>query len=121
MGVVPEGAFDGERLSGEVLEGGNDWQFVRADGAATLDVRLVLRTHDDALIAMSYKGIRHVAPEITAKMDRGEDVDPATYYFRINPVFETAAPQYDWINRVMGMGIGYRRPDDVVYSVFEIL
>ena len=40
IGVVPGGSFEGERLSGEVLEGGNDWQTVRPDGATTLNVRL---------------------------------------------------------------------------------
>src|SRR5271155_3342467 len=59
IGVVPGGVFEGERLSGEVLEGGSDWQAVRSDGAATLDVRLVLRTKDDALIGMTYRGLRH--------------------------------------------------------------
>jgi Protein of unknown function (DUF3237) len=43
VGVVPSGAFDGERLSGQVLEGGSDCQNVRSDGSTTLDVRLVLR------------------------------------------------------------------------------
>jgi hypothetical protein len=51
VGTVPSGAFDGERLSGQVLEGGCDWQNVRSDGSTTLDVRLVLKTSDDALIA----------------------------------------------------------------------
>lgn len=32
IGVVPGGIFEGERLSGEVLEGGSDWQVVRPDG-----------------------------------------------------------------------------------------
>ena len=40
IGVVPGGLFEGERLSGEVLDGGNDWQTVRPDGATTLNVRL---------------------------------------------------------------------------------
>ena len=29
IGVVPSGLFEGERLSGEILEGGADWQAVR--------------------------------------------------------------------------------------------
>ena len=33
VGVVFGGAFAGERLSGEVLDGGNDWQIVRATAA----------------------------------------------------------------------------------------
>jgi hypothetical protein len=57
--VVPGGMFEGERLSGEVLEGGSDWQEVRPDGSTTLDVRLVLRTKNDTLIGMTYRGQRH--------------------------------------------------------------
>jgi hypothetical protein len=34
-------------------------------------------------------------------IDRGEVVDPTSYYFRINPLFETASAKYDWINRVI--------------------
>jgi Protein of unknown function (DUF3237) len=59
IGVVPGGTFDGERLSGEVLEGGNDWQAVREDGSTTLDARLVLKTTNGALIGMTYHGVRH--------------------------------------------------------------
>ena len=62
IGVVPGGAFEGERLSGIVLDGGSDWQIVRGDGSTTLNVRLVLRTQDDALITMSYQGVRHGPP-----------------------------------------------------------
>jgi hypothetical protein len=56
VGVVSGGSFEGQRLTGEVLEGGSDWQAVRDDGSTTLDVRLVLRTTDDALIGMTYRG-----------------------------------------------------------------
>src|SRR5579871_3732042 len=55
---VPGGRFQGDRLSGRVLEGGSDWQQVRAD-AITLDVRLTLKTDDGAFIGMTYRGIRH--------------------------------------------------------------
>jgi hypothetical protein len=121
IGVVPGGVFEGERLSGEVLDGGSDWQSVRPDGATTLDVRLVLRTKDDALIGMTYRGLRHGPAGVIEKIERGEVVDPVSYYFRINPLFETAAPQYDWINRVMAIGVGHRLADGPVYSVFEVL
>jgi hypothetical protein len=121
IGIVPGGVFEGERLSGEVLDGGSDWQSVRPDGATTLDVRLVLRTKDDALIGMTYRGLRHGPAEVIERIERGEVVDPVSYYFRINPLFETAAPQYDWINRVMAIGVGHRLADGPVYSVFEVL
>jgi hypothetical protein len=121
IGVVPGGSFEGERLSGELLDGGSDWQTVRSDGATTLNVRLVLRTTDGALITMTYQGIRHGPPEVMASIERGEVVDPASYYFRINALFETAAAKYDWLNRVLAVGIGHRRADGPVYSIFEVL
>jgi hypothetical protein len=121
VGVVPSGIFDGERLSGEVLDGGSDWQNVRSDGSTTLDVRLVLKTTDDALIGMTYRGIRHGAPDVIARLEKGETVDPGDYYFRVAPLFETSATHYAWLNNVVAIGIGHRRADGrVVYSIFEV-
>jgi hypothetical protein len=107
VGAAPGGVFEGERLSGEVLEGG--------------DVRLVLKTKDDALIGMTYRGPRHGPAGVIEELERGEVVDPASYYFRINPLFETAAPQYDWLNRVIAAGVAHRLAEDPDYSVFEVL
>jgi hypothetical protein len=121
IGVVPGGSFEGERLSGDVVDGGSDWQTVRNDGATTLNVRLVLKTNDDALIAMTYRGVRHGPPDVVARVEKGDLVDPASYYFRINPLFETAAAKYDWINRLVAVGVGHRRIDGPIYNVFEVL
>jgi hypothetical protein len=121
IGLVPGGSFEGERLSGQVLDGGSDWQAIRSDGGTTLDVRLVLKTHDDAMIAMTYRGVRHGPADVISRLERGETVDPASYYFRITPMFETAAGAYDWLNRIVAVGIGHRPPDGPVYSVFEVL
>jgi hypothetical protein len=121
VGVVTGGSFEGERLSGAVLDGSSDWQTVRSDGSTTLNVRLVLKTEDGALIGMTYQGLRHGPADIIARIEKGEVVDPASYYFRINPLFETEAAKYDWINRVITVGIGHRFADGPVYSVFEVL
>ena len=121
VGVISGGSFDGERLSGEILEGGNDWQTVRSDGATTIDVRLVLRTGDDALIGMTYHGMRHGPPQVLQRIDSGEVVDPASYYFRISALFETSAARYAWINRIIAVGIGHRRADGPIYTLFELL
>jgi hypothetical protein len=121
IGVVPGGSFEGERLSGEVLDGGSDWQTVHNDGATKLDVRLVLKTKDDALICMTYRGVRHGPPDVVERIERGEVADPTSYYFRINPLFETAAAQYGWINRIVAVGVGHHRADGPIYSIFEVL
>jgi hypothetical protein len=120
IGVVPGGTFEGERLSGEVVSG-NDWQSVRTDSCIKLDVRLLLRTTDGALIVMTYTCLRAGPSSVIEKLDKGEAVDPSTYYFRMTPIFETAAPQYDWINRIIAVGVGQRFPDGPLYSIFEVL
>jgi hypothetical protein len=121
IGVVFGGAFEGERLTGEVLDGGSDWQSVRRDGATLLDVRLNLKTDDGALIGLTYKGIRQGPPEVITRLERGEVVDPEAYYFRINPMFETASEKYAWLNSILGIGTGHRFADGPVYNLFEVL
>jgi hypothetical protein len=106
IGVVPGGTFEGEQLSGRVLDGGNDWQSIRRDGSTLLDVRLNLETDDGALICMTYKGIRHGPRDVIERLEKGEAVDPTSYYFRINPMFETASEKYGWLNGVVAVGIG---------------
>jgi Protein of unknown function (DUF3237) len=121
VGVITGGVFEGERLSGEVLSGGNDWQDVRKDNCVKLDVRLLLKTTDGALIVMTYQVLRHGPPAVMQALDRGETVDPASYYFRLSGLFETAASKYDWLNRVIAIGIGDRPPDGPIYNIFELL
>jgi hypothetical protein len=121
IGVVHGGAFEGERLSGRVLDGGSDWQSMRSDGSTLLDVRLNLETDDGAMICATYKGVRHGPREVIERLDRGEAVDPASYYFRINPMFETASEKYGWLNRIVAVGVGHRFPDGPIYNIFEVL
>ena len=115
------GPFEGPRLKGEVLPGGMDMKTLRADGAMAPNVRAVLKTDDGALILMQYIGVRHGAREVMARIARGEVVDPSEYYLRNALTFETSAPQYDWLNRILAIGIGRRLADRAEYDVFEIL
>jgi hypothetical protein len=121
VGIVFGGVFKGERLSGEVLDGGNDWQSVRRDGSTLLDVRLNLKTDDGALIGVTYKGVRHGPADVMARLGRGEEVSPEDYYFRINPMFETASEKYGWLNNILAIGTGHRFADGPVYNLFEVL
>jgi Protein of unknown function (DUF3237) len=116
------GQFIGERFRGEVLpQASSDLLLVRADGSFQLDARLVLRTDDGALILMTYRGVRHASPEVSARIARGERVAGSDYYLRTTPVFETSSPKYAWLNKIVSVGIGERQPDGVTYEVFEIL
>ena len=121
IGLVAGGSFEGARLRGKVRPGGADWIVVRPDGVTTLDVRLVLETDDGAAIGMTYRGLRHGPPEVMDRLNRGEVVDPSTYYFRIAVAFETAAAKYAWLNSAAFVGTGDRTPTGPIYDVFEVL
>lgn len=119
--AVAGGAFQGPCMRGLVLPGGGDWLIQRSDKTVQLDVRLTLRTDDDALIYMTYRGIRHGPEDVIDRLNRGEQVDPSSYYFRITPYFETGSEKYDRLNRIVSVGVGERRPETVHYTVLEIL
>lgn len=119
--MLGKGTFAGPRLKGEVLPGGMDMKTLRADGAMNPNVRLVLKTDDGALIFMHYTGVRHGSPEVMARIARGEVVPPSEYYLRNTPYFETSASRYDWLNRIVAVGVGRRMPDHAAYDVFQIL
>ncbi len=116
---ITGGSFAG-RLSGRVLPGGADWQVIRADGVADLDARYTLETNDGALIYVHNKGYRHGPPEILQKLAKGENVDPSQYYMRTTPWFETGDARYAWLNRIVCVGTGARRPAAVELEVFEV-
>ena len=105
---VTGGTFAGPKLKGVVLPGGGDWLVGRPDGTSELDVRATLQTDDEQLIYARYRGIIHT-PE------GGE------MYFRTTPIFETGSEQYDWLTRMIYVGIGQLAAGRVVYSIYEIL
>jgi len=116
------GSFEGPRFRGTVLPGGSaDWLLLRADGVLELDLRATLRTDDGALVSMRSFGLRHGPPEVIAAIARSEAVDPATYYFRTTPRFETADPVYAFLNRLVAVASGDRRPEGPIYTIHEVL
>jgi len=117
---ITGGRFSGERLSGRVLPGGADWQVIRADGVADLDARYTLETEDGALIYVRNRGLRHGPPEVLRQLAAGEAADPARYYMRTTPLFETGDARYAWLNRIVCVATGARRAASVELEVFEI-
>jgi len=119
--TITGGRFFGERLSGRVHPGGADWQVIRADGVADLDARYTLETDDGALIYVKNHGYRHGPEAVLGRLAAGENVDPAQYYMRTTPLFETGDPRYAWLNRIVCVATGARRPAAVELEVFEVL
>ena len=120
--LIGGGTFEGPRLRGTILPAGSaDWLLLRSDGVLELDLRCTLRTDDGALISMSSFGLRHGPPDVIAAIGRGERVDPATYYFRTIPRFATAHHAYAFLNRLIAVASGDRRPEGPIYTIHEVL
>jgi len=96
---ITGGSFEGDRLRGKVLSGGDDWTIKRSDGVMELDLRITLQT---------FEGIR-------------DDGAPGAPYFRTVPRFETAEPKYSFLNRLLAVGTGEIRADGPVHVIEEIL
>lgn len=123
IGPIKGGSFegpglsDGPALKGEVVAGGGDWLFIRADGVADLDVRATLRTDDGALIYMPYQGLLAIDPANMEQTMAGE-IPPD--YMTVALRFETSAEQYAALNRVVAVGKGHIGAAKVAYDVFAI-
>jgi hypothetical protein len=118
---ITSGHFEGPRLRGKVLPGGGDWTLLRSDGVLELDLRVTLQMDDGALVHMASFGLRHGPPEVLAALARGETVDPSAYYFRTAPRFETGDPRYAFLNRLLAVSSGDRRPGGPIYTIDEVL
>jgi uncharacterized protein DUF3237 len=119
--LITGGRFAGPKLQGEVLPGGGDWLLLRPDGARSLDVRLTLRTDDGHLIYVVSRGILNMTPETYQRVAAGEEVDPAQYYFRTTPLFETATEKLDWLNRIVAVSHGRMTAKTVMQTVYAVL
>ena len=117
---IPGGEVSGPKLTGRILPGGADWQIVRDDGTAVLEARYTIEAADGALVYVRNYGYRHGPREVLARIANGEEVDPALYYFRTAPAFETAATQYDWLNRTVAVGSAVRTLDRVIIDFYAV-
>src|SRR5580765_3803634 len=100
IGLTPHGTLSifpitGGSFEGERLRGtvlgGADWVTAAADGTRELDLRVTLQTDD------------------------------ANHYFRTLPRFETAAPKYAFLNRLLAVDVGEGHRDGPIHTIEEIL
>jgi hypothetical protein len=105
---ITGGTFEGDRLRGKVLPGGDDWTIKRPDGVVELDLRITLEADDGALIHMTFEGLR-------------DDGAAGAPYFRTLPRFETSETKYSFLNRLLAVGTGEVSSDGPVHRIEEIL
>ena len=73
----------------------------------------------EALAARPGREAPHAARAVAA-IARGEQVDPARYYFRATPSFETGAAKYAWLNRIICVCSGVRTKEEVLLDFYEV-
>ncbi|MBI1262532.1 MAG: DUF3237 family protein [Rhizobiales bacterium] len=124
IAYVKEGRFTGPKMKGKVLAGGGDWALVRGDGVLVIDVRITIETDDGVRIYVSYGGRISGSPEVLGQLldpTKAGDVDPASYYFRTNPLFDAPVnSDYAWLNGMAAIGIGRFTSTGVSYDVHLI-
>ncbi len=117
---ITGGIFSGPRISGRVLPGGADWQFVESDGVTHLEAQYVIETEDGVRIEVRNQGIRHATKEVLARIAAGESVPSSQYYFRTTPRFYPPDGQYGWLKRSVFLGSAERFADLVIVRVWAV-
>ena len=117
-----KGTFEGrEGLAGTLLEGGVDWQTVRADGVLEIDAHYTLRTAGNEAIEVVSQGVRKASDSVTARLAQGDPVDPDEYYFRTLIRLSSPAPRLSWLNNLIAVSTGERDRSTVRIHVHEVL
>ena len=117
---ITGGRCRGRGFDARVLPGGADFQLVTSATTVRLEARYVLETDGGERIYVVNDAIRSAPAAVTARLLRGEPVDPADVYFRCLPRFETSAASLAWIAERVFVGVGVRRPSVVEMRFFEV-
>ena len=118
---IKGGTFEGPKIKGIVLAGGGDWFVRRADQVVEVNVRCVLRSDDNHLIYCCLRGINEMTAEVAIKAISGQSIDSSKYYFRVTAVIETGSKKYEWLNRIVAVGVGNLMPAGVEYRIYTVL
>ncbi len=121
--VIPisGGTFSGPGISGRVVPGGADWQFVRPDGVLEILAKYTLETSDGVLVSVDNRGVRHAPPEVLERMSKGEMVPASEYYFRTSAQFEAPlGSKYEFLNRAVFVGVGERVPGAAIIRFYKV-
>jgi Protein of unknown function (DUF3237) len=116
------GTFEGrDGLAGTVLDGGVDWQTVRADGVLEIDAHYTLQTPTNEAIEVVSQGVRKASETVTARLMEGDQVGPDEYYFRTLVRLSTASPRLSWLNDLIAVSTGDRERNTVRIHMHEVL
>ena len=105
---VPSVSLVGDKINASLAtQDAADWLTLSEDGKlGALDVRMTLKTDDDAFIYVEYQG--------RANMELG--------LIATAPTFQTSQTKYLWLNRIQAVAAGQLGSDGkLVYQLYEVV
>ena len=101
---VPRGWAEGPKIKATIVQPAADWISALPNGSSRIDVRLTLKTDDDALIYVCYNGVIRHSTTSRERLLRGEVITSNDSYGIITPTFRTSHPNYAWLNATQAIG-----------------
>ena len=98
------GEVTGPKLRGKVRPVGGEWLTLRTDGVSVLDVRSTLEVGEGTLVDVRLSGVGDLGEDGHERFMRGEL--PQTVALRVSARFQSAHPDFAWLNRLQCLAIG---------------
>jgi hypothetical protein len=98
--------FEGERFNASLHgRAAADWAAIEPDGRIKVDVRLTLKTDDEAIVYVAYQGRGHISSAFAYSA----------------PLFETGDERYEWLTRVQAVGKSEFDGTGLSYEIYELV
>lgn len=94
------------RNTGRILEGGGDWQTVRADGTIDLEAQYIIELDNHGLVEVNASGVRSATTD--------------GVYFRTVMRFSTDAPGLASMRSRIFLSTGHREAATVALDIYEV-
>lgn len=117
---ISGGFFFGEKLRGELVNFGADWNYRHNPSLSEMDCRYLLKTDDGAFISVRTNGRCTLSAEQRAERMAGGQVDNNAFYYRQHLFFETASEKYSWLNNIIAFAVMGLKDNRTCYRAYYI-
>ncbi len=101
---VTSGHLTGPHFDAEIKPEGGDWMSIRPDGIGAVNIRITYEVGDGAMVLEQAGGVFDLGPDGFAKVKAGEFTGTPPFY--ATPKWSTSHPDWQWLNRQQGFGVG---------------
>ncbi len=117
---ITGGAVAGPKVSGTIVPGGADWQYIAQNGTTEVDAKYTLDL-GGTKVGVTSRGVRRGPKAVLDRIARGERVNPTEYYFRTAMRFEAPAGNLAWLSESIFVAKAERLASEVLIEVWRVL